>query len=77
MSQSYYFKSRLGIWGVGGGNLKSWKTLRVERSGRNLTGKISTSPRYVIDITVTDPLSLGELGGRDNSDNTRKKYYTS
>ena len=26
-------------------------------------GKISTSPRYVIDITGTDPLSLGELGG--------------
>ena len=22
-----------------------------------------TSPRYVIDITGTDPLSLGELGG--------------
>ena len=28
-------------------------------------GKISTSPRYVIDITGTDPLSLGELGGGD------------
>ena len=26
-------------------------------------GKISTSPRYVIDITGTDLLSLGELGG--------------
>ena len=26
-------------------------------------GKIRTSPRYVIDITVTDLLSLGELGG--------------
>ena len=26
-------------------------------------GKISTSPRYVIDITGMDPLSLGELGG--------------
>ena len=26
-------------------------------------GKISTSPRYVIDITETDTLSLGELGG--------------
>ena len=25
-------------------------------------GKISTSPRYVIDITGTDPLSLGGLG---------------
>ena len=26
-------------------------------------GKIITSPRYVIDITGTDPLSLGEFGG--------------
>ena len=26
-------------------------------------GKISTSPRYVIDITKTDLLFLGELGG--------------
>ena len=26
-------------------------------------GKISTSPRYMIDITGTDPLSLGQLGG--------------
>ena len=25
--------------------------------------RISTSPRYVIDITGTDVLSLGELGG--------------
>ena len=24
--------------------------------------KISTSPRFVIDIAGTDPLSLGELG---------------
>ena len=28
-------------------------------------GKISTSPRYVIDITGTDPLSLGELRGEE------------
>ena len=26
-------------------------------------GKIITSPRYVIDITGTGPLSFGELGG--------------
>ena len=26
-------------------------------------GKISTGPRYVIDITRIDPLSLGELRG--------------
>ena len=25
-------------------------------------GKISTSPRYMIEITGTDPLSLGQLG---------------
>ena len=35
---SCYFKSRpglvtLGGWGLGGENLKSWKTLRVEGSG--------------------------------------------
>ena len=30
-------------------------------------GKISTSPRYGIDITGTDLLSLGELGGEVNS----------
>ena len=28
-------------------------------------GKISKSPRYVIDITGTDLLSLGELGVED------------
>ena len=26
-------------------------------------GRISESPRYVIDITGLNPLSLGELGG--------------
>ena len=26
-------------------------------------GRISASPRYGIDITGPDPLSLGELGG--------------
>ena len=35
----------------------------MEGSGWNLVGKISTCPRYVIDITGKDPLSLGELGG--------------
>ena len=39
-------------------------------------GKISTSPRYVIDITGTDPLSLGELEGRGvNSEQIRKMRY--
>ena len=36
VSQSSYFKSRLGLMTLGeleGGNLKSWKTLRVEGSG--------------------------------------------
>ena len=59
---SSYFKSRpdlMILGGVGGGgNLKSWKTLRVEGSGLNLMGKISTSPRYMIGIIGTDPLSL-------------------
>ena len=59
----------------GGGNLKSWKTLRVEKSGLKLVGKISTRPRYVIDITRTDPLSLGELGGGVNSEKLEKIRY--
>ena len=45
------------------GVLKSWKTLRVEGSGWNLVGKINKSPRYVMDITGTDPLYLGGVGG--------------
>ena len=45
--------------GVGRGKPKTLKTLRVEGSGRILVGKISTCPRYMIDITGTDPLSLG------------------
>ena len=49
------------LGGIEGGS-KILKTLRVEESGRNLVGKISTSPGYVIDITGTDPLSLGEWG---------------
>ena len=49
---------------LGGGSLKSGEKLRVDGSGRNLVGKISTSPRYVIDIARMDPLSLGELEGR-------------
>ena len=28
-----------------------------------MVGRISTKSRFVIDITRTDPLSLGELGG--------------
>ena len=64
VSQSSYFKSRPDPVALGElGGLKSWKTLRVGGSGRNLVAKISTSPRYVTGITGTDPLSLGELGG--------------
>ena len=44
------------------GKPKTWKTLRVEGSGWNWMGKISTSPRYVIDITETEPIPLEELG---------------
>ena len=44
-------------------------------SGRNLVGKISIRPRYVIDITGTDPLSLGELRGRVNSEKLEKMSY--
>ena len=37
--------------------------LRAERSGLNLVGRINTSPKYVTEITGTDPLILVELGG--------------
>jgi len=46
-----------------GGSLKSWKTLKMEGSGSNLMGKISTNPRYVIDIAGTGTLSLRKLRG--------------
>ena len=42
VSQSFYFKSRpdpLTLGGVGGGDLKSWQTLRVEGIGMKLGGK--------------------------------------
>ena len=46
VAQTSYFKFRpdpVSLGGVGG--WKSWKTLRVERSGWNLMGRIITSPR--------------------------------
>ena len=71
LSQTSYFKSQLDLVTLGEfgeGNLKSWEMLRVEGLGWNLVGKISTSPRYMIDITQIDPLSLGSLGGGANSE---------
>ena len=65
MSNSLYIKSQpdlLTLEGVGEGNQKSWKTLRVVKLGRNLVGRISKCRRNVIDLTVLDPISLGELG---------------
>ena len=38
-------------------------------------GEISTSPRYVIDITRTDPLFLGEWEGRVNSKKLERMRY--
>ena len=38
-------------------------------------GKISTTPRYVNDINGMDLLSLGELGGRVNSEKLEKMRY--
>ena len=63
------------LGGIGGGGIKSWKTHRVEGSGLNLVVKIIISPRYVIEITGTDPLSLGELGRRVNSKKFEKMRY--
>ena len=47
----------------------------MEGSGGNLVGKIIRSPRYVIDITRTDPLYLGEFGRRVNSEKLEKMRY--
>ena len=49
------------IGGNLGGGRKSRKIPRVERSGLNLVGRISASPRYVTDTTRLDLLSLVEL----------------
>ena len=38
-------------------------------------GNISTSPRYVTDITGPDPLSLGELRGGVIRKNLEKMRY--
>ena len=38
-------------------------------------GKISTSPRYVIDITGTDLLSLGEFGGGGLTLKNKKEVF--
>ena len=51
------------IGGSWRGNRKSWKKLRVERSGWNLVGRISKLCRYMIDVTGLDPLFFGELVG--------------
>ena len=60
------------LGGVQGGNLKSWKMLRLEGSGLNLVGKISRGIRYVIDIIETDPLYWG---GGFNSEKLEKMIY--
>ena len=63
MSQELLFQIPTGSGDIGGGELggipKTWKTLRVERSGSNLVGRKSTIPRYMIDKVGTDPLSSG------------------
>ena len=40
-----------------------------------MAAKLRTSPRYMIDITGTDPVSLGELGRGVNSEQIRKMRY--
>ena len=62
MSQSSYFKSRPDLVTLGGVGREKPKILENTQSGgigRKLGGKMSTSSRYMIDITGTDPLSLG------------------
>ena len=38
-------------------------------------GKTNTSPRYGIDITGTDLISLGELGGGVNFKKLKKEVF--
>ena len=40
-----------------------------------LGGKNKTSPRYMIDKTGTDVLSLGQMGGGVNSEKIEKIRY--
>ena len=47
---------------MGGGEI-SLKTLKAEKLGSNLVGRISTSPRFLMEIARLDSLSLVELGG--------------
>ena len=47
---------------MGGGQI-SLKTLKAEKLGSNLVGRISTSPRFLMEIARLDSLSLVELGG--------------
>ena len=56
-------KKSCDIGGAGGEKGNLGKRLRVERSGRNFMGRINRSPKYVIDITGSYPLPLGELEG--------------
>ena len=38
-------------------------------------GRIKTSPKYVTDITGSDPLSLVELGGGSNLEKLEKMRH--
>ena len=82
VSQGFYFKSRpdlviffFGGGGLGGGNLKSWKTLRVEGSGWILVGKISTSPRYMIDLTGNGSALFGVVGGGGGGNSEKNEVF--
>ena len=72
-----YFKSRPDPISLGQlqGDQKSCKRLRVEGSGWNLMGRMSTNPKYMIELTGTDLLLLGELGGGVNSEKLEEVMY--
>ena len=58
--QSSHFKYRPDLVTLaGGGKSKISENAWSGRIGTELGGKNKTSPRYVIEITETDPLSLG------------------
>ena len=79
MSVSSYFKSWLDLVTLGELEGETWnlgKLLDWKDQDETWWEKIITSPRYVIDITGTDTLSLGDLGGGGvNSENPKNEVF--
>ena len=61
---------------AGGGNVKSWKTLRVQRSGLNWMGD-NKHKYYICDLHKQNGFTLfgGYGGGGVNQKNQKKSYF--